>query len=135
MHTHLTQQNRIELSLLTRLGASQRTVAAVLGVSPSTVCRELARNRRLSGMYNPNSARVSARTRRAAANALRIKLLLYPKLARLVERKLVRNDSPEQIAGWFKERGAKLRVTIQAIYDWIYLHARHLLKHLHCRKG
>ncbi len=135
MHFHLTQQQRVELSLLTRLGYSQRSVALVLGVSPSTVCRELARNRRASGMYEPNSARVLNRTRRAAANTLRTKLLRYPKLAALVERKLTRNDSPQQIAGALTSSGAKLRVSIQTIYDWIYLHARHLLKHLHCRKG
>lgn len=135
MHFHLTQNQRIELSLLTRLGYSQRAVSLVLGVSPSTICRELARNRRLSGMYNPNSARVSSRLRRAAANALRIKLLVYPKLAAQVARKLSRNDSPQQIAGWLKDTGAKLRVSAQSIYDWLYRHARHLLPHLHCRKG
>lgn len=135
MHFHLTQNQRIELSLLTRLGYSQRSVALVLGVSPSTICRELRRNRRASGTYNPNSARVSSRLRRAAANALRIKLLAYPKLAAQVTRKLTRNDSPEQIAGWLKDVGAKLRVSVQTIYDWLYRHARHLLTHLHCRKG
>lgn len=135
MHFHLTQQQRVELSLLTRLGYSQRSVALVLGVSPSTVCRELQRNRRVSGMYEPNSARVLNRTRRAAANGLRTKLLAYPKLAALVERRLTRNDSPQQIAGWFLSSGARLRVSVQTIYDWVYLHARHLLKHLHCRKG
>ena len=135
MHFHLTQQQRVELSLLHRLGYSQHSVALVLGVSPSTVCRELSRNRRLNGVYEPNSARVLNRTRRASANALRTKLLAYPKLAALVERKLVRNDSPQQIAGWFTTSGATLRVSVQTIYDWVYLHARHLLKHLHCRKG
>lgn len=135
MHFHLTQNQRIELSLLTRLGYSQRSVALVLGVSPSTVCRELRRNRRLSGIYNPNSARVLNRSRRAAANALRSKLLRYPRLARVVERKLVRNDSPQQIAGWLRDSRAKLRASAQTIYDWVYRHARHLLKHLHCRKG
>lgn len=135
MHYHLTQQQRVELSLLLRLGHTQRNIALVLSVSPSTVCRELARNRRSSGMYEPNSARVLNRTRRAYANGLRTKLLAFPGLAATVERKLTRNDSPEQIAGWLKDSGAKLRVSAQTIYDWVYLHARHLLKHLHCRKG
>lgn len=135
MHYHITQQQRVELSLLTRLGHSQRSVALVLGVSASTICRELQRNCRTSGMYNPNSARVNNRTRRAAANTLRTKLLAHPELARLVERKLTRNDSPEQIAGWLRSSGAKLRVAAQTIYDWLYRYARHLLKHLHCRKG
>ncbi len=52
MHFHLTQHQRIELSLLTRLGYSQRAVALVLGVNPSTVCRELARNKKPNGKYH-----------------------------------------------------------------------------------
>jgi transposase, IS30 family len=135
MHYHITQEQRVELSLLIRLGHTQRDAALVLGVSPSTICRELQRNRRASGMYEPNSARVKNRARRAAANALRTKLLLYPRLAQLVERKLTRNDSPEQIAGWLQATQRTLRVCTQTIYDWVYLHARHLLAHLHCCKG
>lgn len=80
MHYHLTQEQRTELSLLMRLGHSQRNAALVLGVSPSTVCRELRRNRRSGGDYHAASARVLSRTRRTAANALRNKLLAYPKL-------------------------------------------------------
>lgn len=135
MHFHLTQQQRIELSLLLRLGHSQRNAALVLGVSPSTICRELKRNSRPNGSYHATYARLFTAGRRKAANALRTKLLAFPKLAAVVERRLIRNDSPEQIAGWLKSSGAKLRASAQTIYDWIYLHARHLLKHLHCRKG
>jgi IS30 family transposase len=53
MYYHLTQQQRIELSLMTRLGYSQRSVALVLGVNPSTVCRELQRNIKPCGQYFP----------------------------------------------------------------------------------
>ena len=135
MHYHITQEQRVELSLLIRLGHSQRTAALVLGVSPSTVSRELRRNARASGYYHAATARVRSRTRRAAANGLRTKLLRYPKLAHAVERRLLRDDSPEQIAGWLRSSGAQLRVSVQTIYDWVYRHARHLLVHLHCRKG
>lgn len=64
MHSHLTQNQRIELSLLLRLGYSQRQAALCLGVSPSTVSRELHRNNRLAGYY-ANSTRVRARRWRA----------------------------------------------------------------------
>jgi IS30 family transposase len=135
MHYHITQEQRVELSLLMRLGYSQRNAALALGVSPSTVCRELKRNTRFGSDYHAGSAWVLKRARRTHANAQRQKLLRYPKLAALVERKLVGNYSPEQIVGWLRSSGAKLRICVQTIYDWIYLHARHLLKHLHCRKG
>jgi IS30 family transposase len=135
MHYHLTQEQRIELSLMLRLGHSQRSTALVLGVSPSTVCRELARNVAASGSYHARQARLYTKARRAAANAMRNKLLAYPILAALVEQKLTEDLSPEQVSGWFKGAKRALRVSTQTIYDWIYLHARHLLTHLHCRKG
>jgi IS30 family transposase len=135
MYYHITQEQRIELSLLIRLGHSQRNAALLLGVSPSTVCRELARNKRASGQYHATSARLASHGRRAAANALRTKLLTNPKLAALVEQKLRDNLSPEQVVGWLAETKRRFMVSVQTIYDWIYLHARHLLEHLHCRKG
>jgi IS30 family transposase len=135
MYTHLTQEQRNQVSLLLRLGYSQRGSALVLGISPSTICRELQRNSGPSGGYHAASARVLKRARRAQANALRNKLLSHPRLVACITRKLQADYSPEQIVGWFKSSGAKLRACVQTIYDWIYLYARHLLKHLHCRKG
>lgn len=135
MHTHLTQEQRIELSLLLRLGNTQAAAADLLGVSPSTICRELGRNMAAGGRYHAGVARKGTEGRRAAANALRTKLLLHETLAELVERRLKRNDSPEQIAGWLRKTKRLLSVSAQTIYDWVYLHARHLLSHLHCRKG
>lgn len=134
MHSHLTQHQRIELSLLLRLGYSQRQAALQLGISASTVSRELGRNRRISGMYHAASARVQARNRRAEANALRHKLFNEP-LAHVVEQKLRSNWAPEQIAGWLKDTGKAVRVCVQTIYDWVYRFRHDLLVHLHCRKG
>lgn len=135
MHFHLTQTNRIELSLLYRLGYSMRQAAQQLGVAASTVSRELRRNARPTGTYHAASARVLARTRREAANTVRAKLLRAPQLAAVVEQKLKANWSPEQVAGWLRATGRALRVCAQTIYDWIYRFRHDLLEHLHCRKG
>jgi IS30 family transposase len=135
MHFHLTQNQRIELSLLLRLGHSQRQAATILGVSPSTVSRELSRNHWPNGSYNPAYVRRMVRERRAQANALRIKLFNEPLLAALVEQKLCANWAPEQIAGWLKATKKCLYVCTQTIYDWVYRFRHDLLKHLHCRKG
>ena len=135
MYYHLTQQQRIELSLLLRLGHSQRQAAAVLGVSPSTVSRELRRNTGTSDRYHAGRARLAARVRRTAANALRTKLLTNLPLVALVRQKLEADWSPEQVAGWMRDTGYSVRVCAQTIYDWIYRHAHDLLPHLHCRKG
>lgn len=135
MYYHLTQQNRIELSLLLQLGHSQRQAAAVLGVSPSTVSREIGRNTGTGKRYHARVARLAARARRTDANALRTKLLTTPKLAALVRQKLEADWSPEQIAGWLQASRRSASVCTQTIYDWIYRHAQELLPHLHCRKG
>lgn len=135
MYTHLTQNNRIELSLLLRLGHTQREAAAVLGVSPSTVSRELDRNTGMSGRYHASVARLAAQARRTDANAQRTKLLTQPRLATLVRVKLEADWSPEQIAGWLQASGRTASVCAQTIYDWLYRHAHDLLVHLHCRKG
>lgn len=134
MHTHLTQHQRIELSLLLRLGHSRRGVATVLGVSPSTISRELGRNARASGRYHATTARLRTCNRRAGANALRMKLFNEP-LARVVEQKLKANWAPEQIAGWLRTTDKLVRVCAQTIYDWLYRFRHDLLVHLHCRKG
>lgn len=134
MHSHLTQNQRIELSLLLRLGHSCRSAATVLGVSPSTVSRELRRNSTRQGSYNPAQARWKVRDRRRNANALRVKLLHEP-LARIIEQKLRCNWAPEQVAGWLRATGKAVRVCTQTIYNWLYRFRRDLMVHLHCRKG
>ncbi len=135
MHYHLTQNQRIELSLLLRLGYSQRQTAVQLKISPSTVSRELKRNSRTSGYYHAASARVHARNRRAQANAVRMKLLTDQLLADVVISKLMANWAPQQIAGWLHQTKRAVRVCAQTIYDWLYQFRHDLLVHLHCRKG
>jgi IS30 family transposase len=134
MHYHLTQTERIELSLLVRLGHSQRNAALVLGVSPSTICRELRRNAKPSGKYHAVFARLTAKARRIAANQHMRKLLGNVELEQLVEAKLRLHWSPEQIAGRLKREGCSLRVCAQTIYDWLYSSRQDLLKYLRSQK-
>ena len=99
MHFHLTQQQRIELSLLTRLGHSQRTIALLIGVNASTICRELSRNSRTGHSYHAAVARTQVVARRLRANQRLRKLLGNADLELLVASKLAVRWSPEQIAG------------------------------------
>lgn len=134
MHYHLTQHQRIELSLLIRLGHSQRNAALVLGVSPSTVCRELKRNIAASGRYHARVARLLTAARRLTANQRLRKLLGNTNLEQLVEAKLRLHWSPEQIAGRLRREGAALRVCAQTIYDWVYQYRTDLRSYLRSRK-
>ena len=134
MHYHLTQQQRIELSLLLRLGHTQRNAALVLGVSPSTICRELARNQKPSGKYHAIFARLTTKARRLAANQRLRKLFGNASLEQLVEAKLRLHWSPEQIAGRLRREGVALRVCAQTIYDWVYQFRDDLRQYLRSQK-
>jgi transposase, IS30 family len=121
MHFHLTQPERIELSVMLRLGYSQRRIAEEIGVHPSTVCRELQRGAQAAtGRYHARVARMRAQAVRLVANQRLRKLLGNTELETLVATKLALHWSPEQIAGRLKQQGAALRVCAQTIYDWIY---------------
>ncbi len=135
MHYHLTQQQRIELSLLMNLGHSQRNAALVLGVSPSTVCRELARNAASNGRYHATQARLQALTRRLLANQGLRKLTTNTLLQQTIAAKLKAEQwSPDQIAVWLKTTKQVVTVCAQTIYDWLYQTRTDLLRYLRSNK-
>jgi transposase, IS30 family len=135
MPIHLTKHQRIELSLLLRLGHSQRAAATVLGVSPSTVSRELSRNQAATRQtYHASLAERIRLARRAQANDQKHKLTDNSTLANLITAKLTAYWSPEQIAGWLRATRHAMRVCAQTIYDWIYTSRRDLLIYLRSQK-
>lgn len=135
MPFHITHPERLELSVLLRLGYNQRQIADEIGVHPSTICRELRRGQHAAtGRYHARVARLRAVTVRMAANQRLRKLLGNTKLEILVASKLALHWSPEQIAGRLKTQGVALRVCAQTIYDWLYQFRRDLLVHLRSQK-
>lgn len=136
MPLHLTKHQRIELSLLRKLGHSMRAAARILGMSPSTVSRELRRNQAATrATYHASVAERIRLKRRALANDVKHKLTpLHDSLVALVIAKLQLYWSPEQIAGYLARTGAKLRVCTQTIYDWLYTKRPDLLKYLRSQK-
>jgi IS30 family transposase len=136
-HHQLTQYHRHELGALLVGGKhSLREIAHILGFHHSTISRELQRHPagNPSG-YHAVQARLQLKATRLHANQHHRKLPTNTHLVTVVTERLLRHDSPDQIAGWFKNSGAKLRVCAQTIYDWIYTYATELVIHLHCRKG
>lgn len=136
-HHQLTKYQRHELgALLSGQKHSFREIARLLGVHHSTVSRELSRHSagNPSG-YHAREARLQLAYTRLVANQSKRKLPSNARLVAIITKRLKRHDSPEQIAGWFAAQGHTMRVCAQTIYDWIYQHAKHLVQHLHCRKG
>ena len=98
---YLDRDERYELARLVEAGLTQREIASRMGRSPSTICRELARNRDArTGEYQPERAHTLAwqRQRRPKVS----KIGSNPILRSVVQQLLNKRLSPDQIAGRLK---------------------------------
>ena len=119
---YLSEDERVVIADLRRVGATVREIGDQLGRSPSTVCRELARNRDLdTDKYRPAKAHRLAVQRRARPRSRRVDR--DPVLAVFVQDKLEERWSPEQIsrelAVVFAGEPARQLVT-ESIYSALY---------------
>jgi IS30 family transposase len=124
----LTLSEREEVSRGIVAQQSIRSMAALLGRSPSTVSREVRRNGGYD-QYRAALADESAWVR--ARRPKRCKLAMRPRLRQAVARTLRLNGSPEQIAGWLKRAhpGAEsYHVSHETIYRSLFVQARGVLK-------
>lgn len=114
----LTQDERYLISNGVRLNCSQRELAALLGRSPSTICRELRRNATAhDGLYRAAKAHsyAMARRRRSRRGAQ-----FSDQVLRQVDACLRQRLSPEQIVGLFRAKGR-----LVPSHETIYRRLRH----------
>jgi len=119
---YLSLRERLQIADLERLGYSIRKIANELGRHPSTVKRELDRNRDQHGRYLPHGADDAARLRRRRPRAY--KLMASPRLRMLVQRKLNRYWSPDEICGWLRlmyPADDSMRLCAETIYRALLL--------------
>src|ERR1022692_758037 len=94
---YLSQDDRVSIADLAGAGFRVRAIAAQLGRSPSTVSRELRRNRdHGSGQYRPFAAQLLAARRRARPG--RGKLLRDPVLREFVAGRVTGRWGPQQVS-------------------------------------
>ena len=123
---NLSERETISRGLAMEL--SLRTIAAQFERSPSTVSREIKRNRGYAN-YRAVTAEKAAWQR-----ALRPKLCKLDgqlNLIRLITQKLKRHWSPEQIAGWLKREyphNENYHVSHETIYKSLFIQTRGVLK-------
>lgn len=135
-YKHLTQEQRYEIMSFLKCGKSQKFIADELGVSKSTISRELKRNKTKRGAYSASIAQQTAviRKERFCKNRK-----FTDSVRRFVDEKLTQEQwSPEQIFGYGKKHNINI-VSIERIYQYIredkkkggqlYRHLRHELKH------
>lgn len=117
----ITSGERYMLSALRMQGLNASQIARELGRHPSTISRELRRNRCNDGHYRPSKAvsRTCGRRSRSRRNSR-----FGPEQWRLVERYLPHLWSPEQIAGYLKRQGL-LSISHETIYQYVWRNKRH----------
>jgi IS30 family transposase len=113
-YRQLTLEERYHIQVYLKVGCSQAETARRLGRHPSTVSRELLRNRP-SGPYVADRAQRRAHHRRIEKGAASRKI--QGDLRTLVERKLHLSWSPEQICGRLR-----LELGIRLSHETIYQH-------------
>lgn len=127
-YKHLSIHERDLLSVLRSEGRSLREIAKKLGRSPATISRELQRNvppiRR--GYYLAHKAQYRSDERNRQSRTR--KRLKDTRIRRRVATRIRKGWSPELIAGWLKDRYPHLKVSHEAIYQWIYTDERALIE-------
>lgn len=111
---HLIREQRSQIYALKSTGLEQKDIATHLGVSPSTISRELKRNQGERG-YRFQQADRFATERRYVASSERKRMT--PSVVKIIEEKIQEKWSPEQISGRLK-----LEENIAISYESIYQH-------------
>ena len=128
-YTQLHEENRCEIYGLKNAGKSIRQIAKELNRNPSTVSRELRRNKGSRG-YRPKQAQEKALERRKCARKFtKMNAILKAKIESL----LMKDWSPEQISGVLANEG--ILISVERIYQhvWankkaggiLFMHLRH----------
>ena len=135
----LTLQEREEISRGLARGEAMRQIARTLGRAPSTISREIGRNR---GRPRYRAIDADDRAWRRARRPKRCLLATNRALCAYVAARLRDDWSPEQIAGTLRKRypvGSGMRVSHETIYKSLFVQSRGVLakelqQHLRTRR-
>lgn len=118
---YLTQDDRIEIAEGLAVGEAVKSIAARIGKSFQSVYREIKRNSKPDGRYQPWFAHNQAYLRRRRPKTHR--LVADARLRIVVARKLGLQWSPALISRWLRRRWPRRRswhVCTETIYESIY---------------
>jgi transposase, IS30 family len=118
---YLSQDDRIEIADGRARGEPVKQIAARIGKSYQTVYRELARNRKPDGRYQPWFAHNQAYLRRRRVKPRRFAVVAG--LREVVAGKLAKHWSPAQISRWLRRRFPRRsgwHVCTETIYEAVY---------------
>jgi IS30 family transposase len=126
-YCHLSSEERYVISYLVLADLSLREIGRRIGRHHSSISREIKRNRPTyadDAVYCYDAAQQYADRRKAKAHHWCRKT--NPQLVHYVQRKLIDDWSPQQIAGRLiaaYPNDEQMRISHEAIYQWIYTDA------------
>ena len=139
-YTQLTELQRYQIAALRKEGLSQKAIALNIGVDPSTICRELRRNKGLRGYRPAQAHRKTMERHHKKPKAIR----LGSEQIGYIREKLQEEWSPEQISHTMGNAGIS-RVSHETIYRYLekdrkeggtlYTHLRHKRRKYRKRYG
>ena len=116
MAGHLTPEERDRIAQLRHQQADQKEIAKALGRCPSTISRELERNRTGNEYYAAQAQRQAEQRRRERPLDRKMD---DPQINQAVREGLAQEWAPAQIAGRMKQQDRDRSVSPQTIYAWI----------------
>lgn len=123
---YLREADRIHIADRLRENATVRAIAAELGRSPSTISREIRRNRHpVNGQYRPYAAQARADARRPRPKTGKIRR--SPELRDFIQARLDIRWSPEQICQALRAqfpRRPEMHVVHETVYQALYVQGR-----------
>jgi IS30 family transposase len=129
-YNHISKEQRYQISILLKSGHSVKFISEQLKIHRSTVYRELNRNARVRGSYDPYIANQCAEIRKERFTKTR---KLNYKMISFINEKLEKQQwSPEQIKGYCSANNISM-VSHERIYQYIYedkAHGGRLYKNL-----
>jgi IS30 family transposase len=115
-YTQLTLQKRYQISALQKAGLNQKEIAKELSVHPSTISRELRRNRDAFRGYNPELAQIQSAKKHQEKSKRKS---ITKRVEKYIRIKLKEDWSPEQISGRMK-LDTGVYIVHETIYRYIY---------------
>jgi IS30 family transposase len=118
-YKQLTYAQRCQIEVLNKSGFSQQSIGDAVGLSQSSISRELKRNTGERGYRHQQAHRKSYERRHHASKATKVE----PVVLELIARKLHQYWSPEQISGWLLEERAQC-LSHESIYQHVWADKR-----------
>jgi transposase, IS30 family len=115
-YEQLSLEDRCTIARLQAEGRSVRQIAAALDRAPSTISRELKRNRAGAAAYKPGYAQEQTRARRWTGSRLE----RQGELRQAVLERLAQGWSPEQVAGRLAREAGRKLISHESIYRFIH---------------